>query len=393
MKINLPSLSALALLAVVAVAIAQRQLASRSEEPRLIAVNASAADQEATAPYSTKPAPIAPVAAATADELPVGDRLLLQAIDRLEQRKSIVARLRHQVSLDGNQFYGVGSYWQQGKGEDLQLRMELQMAGQDASLLQASNGRFLWVDRRLPTGRAVTRIDLRAIRAELQSTFGTKSSDDELTIATNDWAQPTEPANVNPPAADLLLLGAGGGLRGLLASLAENFAFLPPQAMRLAVGPPLTAQPMEVPVFAVVGHWKQERLVAIAGSEESRVESSESEVDVAESIPERFPQEVLLLVGQADLFPYRVEYRRHETPVAAGGRAATSIYRLSANPILVLELTEVRFDVPIAAGPFDYAPGSAEWTDQTAVLLERLRSERRQQLAERVRTNPSALPR
>ena len=48
----------------------------------------------------------------------------------------------------------------------LRVRLELQIAGQDSSLLQVSNSRFLWVDRRLPTGRTVTRVDLRQLRAD-----------------------------------------------------------------------------------------------------------------------------------------------------------------------------------------------------------------------------------
>lgn len=39
-------------------------------------------------------------------------------------------------------------------------------------------------------------------------------------------------------------------------------------------------------------------------------------------------------------------------------------------------LSDVAFDAPIAPGQFDYAPGNADWTDQTAAALERLRQYR-----------------
>jgi hypothetical protein len=80
---------------------------------------------------------------------------------------------------------------------------------------------------------------------------------------------------------------------------------------------------------------------------------------------------VLILVGQADLFPYRIEYRRLET--APNGPPIP--YQLSANPMVVLEFIDVVFDTPIATGQFDYTPGDAEWTDQTATILHRLRQQ------------------
>ena len=70
-----------------------------------------------------------------------GDRLLVQALNQLERRRSVTARLSYQVWLRGERLSGRGSYWQQGSGEDLRVRLELQITGQDSSLLQVSNGR------------------------------------------------------------------------------------------------------------------------------------------------------------------------------------------------------------------------------------------------------------
>src|SRR5262245_52773702 len=121
----------------------------------------------ATAP-AAPPQPAASPAAAR--EVPArvssGDDLLLRAASQLERRASVAARLRHQVAAGGQELFGVGSYWRQGSGEELKVRLELQIAGGDAQLLQVSNSRFLWIDRRLPTGRSVTRFDLRQLRAD-----------------------------------------------------------------------------------------------------------------------------------------------------------------------------------------------------------------------------------
>ena len=93
-----------------------------------------------------------------------------EARTQLERRTSVTARFRHQVSLDGRQLFGVGGYWQQGSGEDLHMRFELQIANRGDRLLQVSNGRFLWTDQRLPTGRMITRLDLRKVRSEWNRT-------------------------------------------------------------------------------------------------------------------------------------------------------------------------------------------------------------------------------
>jgi len=363
MKNSLPYLSALALAAAATAAIAQRDPHGETvaDVPRVAVDRLSSAAAKATS---------------AAGELSVGDRLVLQAIGQLERRESLVARLNCWVSVNGVDSDGGGNYWQQGRGEDRRVRLELKMRSQDARLLQICNERFLWVDRRLPTGRSVTRVDPRALRT------------DPVLAEGGDDAIGPDLAAASTMAMEWM--AQSGGLPSLLASLHNNFTFLPPQAMRLEFNHSPEENPTQVPVFAVVGHWRPERLAALLAVESptSRVKGQDpvdesqatpaldSRLSALDSLPERFPQEVLLLVGQADLVPYRVEYRRLETPLATDGTAPMVAYQLSAKPLVVLELTDVKFDVAIAAGQFDYAPGSAEFSDQTPALLERLRRER-----------------
>jgi hypothetical protein len=304
---------------------------------------------------------------------PSGNDLLAQAASKLEQRASVAARLRHQINVAGQELYGVGSYWQQGNGEDLKVRLELQIAGQEAKLLQICDTRFLWIDRQLPTGRSVTRYDLRQLRAD-------------PALAPPDFDN-LDPGKANWSAVQPLLTAHSGGLPSLLASLQDNFSFLPPQPMRLAIEPPATAEATSVPVYAIVGHWKPEKLTALLakGADPNKDNPSVQNAPPAKpiKIPERLPQEVLLLVGQSDLFPYRIEYRQLETPVTPASDGPPIPYQLSVYPLVVLEFADVVFDAPIAAGQFDYTPGNADWTDQTAVLLERLRRQRQAQVATR----------
>jgi hypothetical protein len=344
----------------------------------IVAFRAATAQTAPTSAAATQPLAAQPNAVEAPARVPSGDDLLTRAASQLDRRASVTARLRHQVSAGGQELFGVGSYWQQGNGEDLKVRLELQIAGGDSQLLQVSNSRFLWIDRHLPTGRSVTRFDLRQLRADPSIT---PPDGDKL-----------DPGKANWSSIQPLLLAHSGGLPSLLASLGENFNFLPPQTMRLAMEPPVSAQPMNVPVYAIVGQWKSEKLTAlITKSEEPATENAKPKKSKPLKIPDRLPQEVLLLVGQADLFPYRIGYRQLETPVAPNSDGPPIPYQLSAHPLVVLEMSDVVFDATIDAGQFDYTPGDANWVDQTAGLIERLRRQRQEQVATRS-TDQSQLP-
>lgn len=296
---------------------------------------------------------------ADTDSKTIGDQLIRQAAAQLDRRESATARLRYQIHLAGNRLYGLGSYWQKGSGDELRVRLELQIAGQDANLLQVSNSRFLWVERRLPIGRTVTRLDLRQLRAD----------------AAASGLADIQPGNATWTSPSPELVAHCGGLPSLLSALSEGFTFLPPQTMRLASKSETGQQSTSIPFFAVVGHWRKEKLSKLLASDPAAV--------APKSIPARLPEEVLILFGQADLFPYRVEYRKLETPISADRGDPAVPYQLSANPMVVLEFTDIAFDVSTDPGQFNYSPGNAEWTDRTAAVLERVRTTRERQMAAR----------
>jgi hypothetical protein len=307
------------------------------------------------------------------DAISVGDRLLREAAARLERRASVTARLRHQTSIHGQVLYGVGNYWQQGAGDNLRVRLALQI-GREAALAQISNGRFLWVDRMLPTGRTVTRVDLRKLR-----------SDPVLAASMFDGIRPGQ-ANWSPAQSDVA--AQIGGLPRLLASFKDNFSFFPPQAMRLvAAGDSNSAGQ---PFFAVVGRWRSAKLAQLIERQGST--GGGAEAGEALSVPDRLPHEVLLLFGQADLFPYRVEYRRLEVPHGSKLETVPPAYQLSNRPMSVLEFSDVTFDVAIAPSQFDYTPPDVDWLDQTAAVIEKLRRERQQDVAARAGQEAQATP-
>lgn len=285
-----------------------------------------------------------------------GDQLLVQARLQLERRVSVTARLRYQASLSGHTLAGFGGYWQQGRGEDMHMRFELRVNHEDTSLLQVSNGRFIWTDQQVPAGRTITRLDLRKVRRE------TNQQADEMEDLLTGGIRPT------PPPAELSL--RTGGLPTLLQVLGDCFTFLPPQPMRWTPAQPLEGLPESLPVFAVVGHWKPEVLALFV-----------PEGKGLEALPERLPQEVLLLFGQSDLFPYRIEFRRLLAPRTASAASQLAAFTLSSDPLMLLELSAVSFDSQVPAGQFDYSAGDAHWIDQTSEYIDALKRQRAERMA------------
>jgi hypothetical protein len=322
------------------------------------------ASSENVDPYRTiSPSETPPAVDFTA--LPQGDALIAAVIDGLQRHMSLSARMQHQVSFAGQEFYGSGIYCQQGQGDELQVYLELQMNGQEASFLQVNNGRILWVDRRLPTGRSIASYNLRLLREEVRTGRGSEFElGDEGSPIAGGWA---------PSAYD-------GGLPGLFASLSDKFQFLRAQAMQLSLAPPLVETAKDVPVYAVIGHWKPEKLPILVSAEtqhSAQAAANETAGVTKSMIPDRFPEEVLLLIGQQDLFPYWIEYRRLEPRAGQASAQPNAFYHLSANPMVVVKFADVKFDVPIATGLFDYTPPpKVEWSDQTGALIQRLRKQR-----------------
>lgn len=301
-------------------------------------------------------APATPFSSATPPSPTAGDQLLVQARLQLERRLSVTARIRYQATLPGRSLAGFGGYWQQGRGENMHLRFELRVNHDNTSLLQVSDGRFIWTDQQVPAGRSITRLDLRRVRSE------TSRPEDDLGELLTSGIRPAM------PEPELTL--RTGGLPMLLKVLGDCFNFVPPQSMRWTPAQPLEGLPATIPVFAVVGRWKPEMLAFFVPAGKD-----------ATALPDRLPQEVLLLFGQADLFPYRLEFRRKVASYAANANSPLSDFALTSDPLMLLELSAVSFDSQVPAGQFDYLPGAANWVDHTSEYIEVLKKQRAERMA------------
>ena len=64
----------------------------------------------------------------------------------------------------------------------------------------------------------------------------------------------------------------------------------------------------DVPVWALAGRWRAEQLAARLPGQPDLFDD-EGRLRVGE-LPEQLPDRILLLLGQDDLFPYHIDFRR-----------------------------------------------------------------------------------
>ncbi|MBN1855097.1 MAG: hypothetical protein JW829_20355 [Pirellulales bacterium] len=280
-----------------------------------------------------------PLSELASDRRPSGNRLVAAAEATLLVRKSIAARVRFRVRMFESDLAGSGFYLQSGVGEEQRFRWELRMrvAETTSTLVQVCDGRFIWTDRILPTGPRITRLDLRR--------------------------NPPRPgqatAKTTPPAADSVLPMLAtqprhSGLARLLASLVQHYQFSLPRRSIL----------LDVPVYVVYG-----RLItsesgpifpARRESEHQAPEAGHSSLGTgpaATSDTRNIPQQIRLVLGQEDLFPYRLEY--FNTPGSLEKQATPDALALR------IEWYEVQLDGQVDERRFYYSPPTPNWTNVT----------------------------
>jgi hypothetical protein len=278
---------------------------------------------------------------------PLGDRHMLLAIARLEQIQQVTARLQHQAHVEKLRMEGRGEYLQRGRGNNRHVRwlLESQHDGVRASLLQITNGRVLWTDRNIASGRHIERVDLWQLRRMLNRT----NSDDLMGGLVSSTPLSPQPAT------------SFGGLPMLLESLRLHFEFTAPGTFRAPEHLGLGNQP----VIAMIGRWRPESLAGVLATlddvtrEEITAELLLQRLEErlsSGSLPSRLPSNVLILLGQSDLFPYIIEYRSANDPLASDQAPAAALFQLSRQPLARLEFFDVTFDREPSDIEFHYDP-------------------------------------
>jgi hypothetical protein len=189
----------------------------------------------------------------------------------------------------------------------------------------------LWIRREAGTAVSLGRVDLERIRDAVRSRGRTSWVD-----ASSNWL-------------------AVGGLAQLLAALGENFQFSAPQAVRTD----------KASLWVVDGRWKPARLAELLPDQRDAILAGQA-VDPAR-LPPQLPTNVRVVLGQSDLMPYRIEYRR---AVPSGN--APSPEAAQTEPNVVLEILAIRRPQDLDPGLFAYEPGNQEVTDYTDLYLQAL---------------------
>ncbi len=270
-----------------------------------------------------------------------GDAFVAEVLATLQRRTNVSARLRYQSRLKETTLMGSGKYWQSGAGNQRKTcwEMQTQIAGKSASYVQVFDGNHLWTDRTLPSGRKVHRLDTVRLQSQLAKT--TKS-------------QGNQGLRQNQRQPLLLASQGQGGISEMLSDLLRRYSFSPPRPSQLN----------GLQVYALVGQWRPTELEKLWPGAKQGGDFSDW--------PEQLPHHVLLLVGKNNWFPYIIEHRR-----AGHAQLATSAIgdRPSQDPLLRYEIFEVLFAAAMEESKFQFKPGDFDWTDETKLVVERLRSE------------------
>jgi len=263
------------------------------------------------------------------------EALLLSAIAMCESRKSLSARLRFEAQLFGKQLVGSGNYMEENRSEDYLIRLELRtQTGQYSNtLVQVCDGRYLWTYRKTPSETTLARVDLVLASSQLRK------------------------HSAAPAPPDSAILPGLAGLAYLLRSLQAAFEFHTLEYGRWGGTGRL--------VWRLTGQWNRRQLQLLLPEQRSALEKG-FPADLSK-LPDHLPDQVIIILGQEDLLPYRIEYRRRLPEKAEKeGNEPTN------RPLLMMDLFDVQTNVKLDPAQFIYQPGNAKFTDATESFVQAL---------------------
>ncbi|HUY33100.1 MAG TPA: hypothetical protein VMV69_09985 [Pirellulales bacterium] len=251
-------------------------------------------------------------------------KLLRDARTALDSHQWVSAKIHQQIDLYEQQLIGNGTY-RQGPPEShwMLLDLKVKMGGTNWFVQERCDGESHWQIRTQGATRTeLSRIDITRLRK-----------------ARDDW----QAAHGNAPHLGL------GGLPKLLGALDQAFEFKTVSNATLA----------RQPVYALRGQWRPERLAKWLPEQKDAIVAGRP-VDLRQ-LPPPIPDHVFVLLGRDDLFPYRIEYGRDDSPIAGKSRI-----------LVAMNLDEVAFDEPVEAREFMFDPGAAPVIDLTEIYLQKL---------------------
>lgn len=264
------------------------------------------------------------------------NQLLSKSVKMIESQHSISADVAHFTDLFGKKLLGKGVYCEDRSGPRPLVRFELKVpiGESESTLLQISDGKFLWIYRVFMENAYLDRVDLERIAAALTE---------------QGRAGQGAPASGGLGMLDSAALS---GAAGLIMSLREAFSFDMAERETL----------YDTPVWKLRGRWRGDRLAALLPDQAEAIEQGRGEVDLSR-LPPQLPDQVFIWLGKDDLFPYRIEYRRRDAGAAGSQNART---------IAAMQFMRVSFNVPLDPNQFVFEPNKAPIADRTGEYIEKL---------------------
>jgi hypothetical protein len=280
------------------------------------------------------------VPAAAAADRPVGGiTLIRQAIRRLNEQDTVSANVRHRTDLFGQKLVGSGRYYQMKSPKGLKVRFSLAVRSDDrtVSLLHICNGRTVWVRDTINSTVQLSRIDLDRLQ------------------------KPADALDTDKPTSRTAL--PGGGLPQLLMALQMDFE----------LGSPQDTEFQQVPVWALSGRWKPAKLAARL-PEVQDLYDDQGQLQMKQ-LPQQLPDRVLLLLGQDDLFPYHIDFRRTLSEEAPA--EDTDDWYENSRSMVTMELFEVQFGAALDPLLFVCRLADTDVADETDRYLSESRAAQR----------------
>jgi hypothetical protein len=260
-----------------------------------------------------------------------GDVLLDSAITHLQGHLTVSADVGLHAQILGQRLEGRGRYFQKGRGPERQIRFEMSIPTGDAEtvMINVSNGRQWW--RYVDDPRSepkLTVIDLTAVRAAVADARGRG-----LATINDDLAR--------------------GGVPQLLTRLQQNFQF----------GAATTSGQGEASAWITRGVWRYQELQRIVGAA-----ANTKSPKISAQLNQRLPQEVVVHLHKATLFPQRIEYLG---AYPADKTRGTQPSRQARPSLAQIELTRININAPLEDSHFQ-RPFDLEEHDVTARYLREL---------------------
>ncbi len=143
-----------------------------------------------------------------------------------------------------------------------------------------------------------------------------------------------------------------GGLPKLLRSLLANFQFTLIEQTFLRVTDGQHTQ--QLPVWKLHGTWKPDRLATLLPNQAEQVQH-ERPVPW-ENVPPYIPDQVIVFLGQEDLFPYEIQYWRKPSGRWSNWLSQFAWLQARDRCLAKLEFVEVSLNLPLPPETFHYQP-------------------------------------